>query len=206
MGILRFPVSRGMAMLTWLAGLAGGPAGCDTAAPNPVPQERFGRIQALIRGTPWIGDFGPDSVIGKYDPISGRVDLYGADHDRYDRIRSFRLSVCVVPARTVYPFAALNRGPYGRDALARGAYGSWWEPIHPRPPPTAAFPTRWTLVSAGGVADSIGFEALQPWYARGWFRFRAANFENTAEAEIEGRFFGRLERSDSPCPDRGESP
>lgn len=174
-------------------------AACNTAVLDPEPRERFGQIQVRVRDMLWLGDFGPDSVIGRYDPISGQLALYAGTGDRYAGSRSVNVVVCTIPGRNAYAFARLNRGPYGVDRLALGAWGAWYEPItlNPKPPHLG---TAWTLISTGLPGDSIVFEALFPWYARGSFRFRAATYGGEGNAFLTGRFFGRLERLSGRCP------
>lgn len=176
--------------------LGAGLPGCDSTAPNVVPQERFGQIQVRVRDQLWLGDFGPDSVIGRYNPLSGRLDLFATGRNRRGREQSVAISLCTQPGQDSYSFAGVNRGPYGLDAYRLGAIGTWREPIRPKPWGVEY----WTLISAGGPRDSIVFDALQPWYARGRFRFRAATFDESEEVIAEGRFFGRLERHSGDCP------
>jgi len=186
-------------LLVVAALLATAPLACDSTAPEALPGERFGQIQVRVRNRLWIGEFGPDSVLGHYDHVIGRLTMYASRRDQYGRHQNLTISLCTKPGQSAYRFAALSRGPYGLDAIALGARGSWYEPISPRPQPQE-FITHWTLVSSGHPRDSIVFEALQPWYVRGSFRFHAATFDGNEEVLLEGRFFGRVERRPGSCP------
>ena len=72
----------GHALVALLPGL-----GCAPRPSGSEPVARFGHVTAVIGSRPFVGRFGPDSVIAVYSPTGGQLQIAGAADGHWPAVR-----------------------------------------------------------------------------------------------------------------------